>query len=51
MFHNSIFNVYVTFIKEIEIDVERQSTNFNGDFNRYKRCPNYDDIWFRIKGC
>ena len=51
MFHNSIFNVYVTFIKEIEIDIERQSTNFNGDFNRYKRCPNYDQIWFRIKGC
>lgn len=51
MFNNSIFNDYDSFRKEAELELEIQSTNFNGDLNRYKKCPHCGEIWFRIKGC
>lgn len=51
MFNNSIFNDYDNFRKEAELELEIQQTNFNGDMNRYKRCPHCGEIWFRIKGC
>jgi len=51
MFNNSIFNDYDSFRKEAELELEIQQTNFNGDMNRYKRCPHCGEIWFRIKGC
>lgn len=51
MFNNSIFNDYDSFRKKAELELEIQQTNYNGEMNRYKRCPHCGEIWFRIKGC
>ena len=51
MFNNSIFNDYDSFRKKVELELEIQQTNYNGEMNRYKRCPHCGEIWFRIKGC
>lgn len=40
MFNNEIFNEYNRFKQKVELELDMQTKNFNGEFNRYKKCPN-----------
>ena len=51
MFNNTIFNDYNEFKKKVELELDTGSKNFNGEFNKYKKCPNCGRIWFLLKGC
>lgn len=51
MFNNEIFNEYNRFKQKVELELDMQTKNFNGEFNRYKKCPNCRQIWFLLYGC
>ena len=51
MFDNHIFNEFNEFRKSIESQIEVKSSDYNGEYNRFKRCPYCGIIWFKIKGC
>jgi len=51
MFDNNIFNEFNEFRKQIESQLEIKSSNYNGEYNRFKKCPHCGLIWFKIKGC
>ena len=51
MFDNQIFNEFNEFRKSIESQIEVKSSNYNGEYNRFKKCPHCGLIWFKIKGC
>ena len=51
MFDNNIFNEFNEFRKQIESQIEIKSSNYNGEYNRFKKCPHCGIIWFKIKGC
>ena len=51
MFDNLIFNEFNEFRKKIESQIEIKSTNYNGEYNRFKKCPHCGTIWFKIKVC
>ena len=51
MFDNTIFNEFNEFRKQIEKTIEIRSSNYNGEYNRFKKCPHCGIIWFKIKGC
>ena len=51
MFDNNIFNEFNEFRKQIESQIEITSSNYNGEYNRFKKCPHCGLIWFKIKGC
>jgi hypothetical protein len=51
MFDNQIFNEFNEFRKSIESQIEVKSSNYNGEYNRFKKCPHCGIIWFKIKGC
>ena len=51
MFNNTIFNEYNEFKKKVELELDTETKNFNGEFNKYKRCPNCGKIWFLVVGC
>jgi hypothetical protein len=51
MFDNHIFNEFNEFRKSIESQIEVKSSNYNGEYNRFKKCPHCGIIWFKIKGC
>ena len=51
MFDNNIFNEFNDFRKQIETQIEIKSSNYNGEYNRFKKCIHYRVIWFKIKGC
>ena len=51
MFNNTIFNDYNEFKKKVELVLDTETKNFNGEFNKYKRCPNCGKIWFLVVGC
>ena len=51
MFNNTIFNSFNEFKRKVERELETETKNFNGEFNKYKRCPNCGKIWFLVKGC
>ena len=51
MFDNNIFNEFNEFRKQIESEIEIKSSNYNGEYNRFKKCPHCGVIWFKIKGC
>ena len=51
MFDNNIFNEFNEFTKQIESQIEITSSNYNGEYNRFKKCPHCGLIWFKIKGC
>lgn len=46
MFNNEIFNEYNGFKQKIELELDTQTKNFNGEFNKYKKCQNCGKIWF-----
>ena len=51
MFNNEVFNEFNEFRKIIESQIELKSSNYNGEFNRFKKCPHCGMIWFKIIGC
>ena len=51
MFNNEIFNEYNKFKQKVELELDMQTKNFNGEFNKYKKCPNCGRIWFLLYGC
>ncbi len=51
MFDNNIYNEFNEFRKQIESQIEVKSSNYNGEYNRFKKCPHCGIIWFKIKGC
>lgn len=51
MFNNEIFNEYNGFKQKVELELDMQTKNFNGEFNKYKKCPNCGQIWFLLYGC
>ena len=50
MFNNEIFNEYNGFKQKVELELDTQTKNFNGEFNKYKKCPNCGKIWFLLYG-
>ena len=50
MFNNIIFNEYNEFKKKVELELDTETKNFNGEYNKYKRCP-CGNIWFLVVGC
>jgi len=51
MFDNNIFNEFNEFRKSIESQIEIESTSYNKEYNRFKKCPHCGIIWFKIIGC
>ena len=51
MFDNKIFNEFDEFRKKIESQIEIKSSDYNGEYNRFKKCPHFGIIWFKIIGC
>ena len=51
MFNNAIFNDFDKFRQKVELELDTQTTNYNGEYNRYKQCTQCGLIWFRIVGC
>ena len=51
MFDNLIFNEFDNFRKLIEKQIEVKSSNYNGEYNRFKKCPHCGIIWFKVIGC
>ncbi len=48
MFNNIIFNEYNGFKKKVELQLDIQTKNLNGEYNRYKICQNCGKIWFLL---
>ena len=51
MFDNKIFNEFDDFRKKVENEIEVKLNNYNGEYNKFKKCPHCGQIWFKIKGC
>ena len=51
MFDNKIYNEFDEFRKIIENDLNIKLNNYNGEYNKFKKCPYCGTIWFKIKGC
>ena len=51
MFDNLLFNEFDLFRKQIESTIQISSTSYNGEFNRFKKCPHCGLIWFKVIGC
>ena len=50
MFNNEIFKEYNNFKRKVELELDMQTKNYNGEFVRYKKCPNCGKIWFLLYG-
>ena len=50
-FSNVIFNDYENIRKKVESQIEVKLNNYNGEYNKFKKCPHCGQIWFKIKGC
>lgn len=51
MLENGISNSFEDFRKKVEKSIDIKLNNYNGEFNRFKKCPHCGTIWFKIKGC
>ena len=50
-FTNKLRNEFEDFKNYIENKLEVKINNYNGEFNRFKRCPNCKQVWFKVVGC
>ena len=50
MFNNEIFNEYNKFKQKVELELDMQTKNFNGELIKYKKCPYCGTIWFLLLG-
>jgi len=51
LFDNKIYDKFQEFKKKVELKFEIKLNNYNGEFNKFKKCPHCGLIWFKIKGC
>ena len=51
IFNNIIFNKFNAFRIEVQNNIKIQSSNYNNEYNKFKKCPHCGQIWFKIKGC
>ena len=51
MFDNNLFNEFNEFRKLVESYITISSTTYNGEYNRFKKCPHCGLIWFKVIGC
>lgn len=51
MYNNLIYNDFNKFKKKVENLLEVKINNYNGEFNKFKKCPHCGIIWFKVKGC
>jgi GTPase SAR1 family protein len=50
-FSNKLYNEFIDFRKYVESKIEVKLNNFNGEFNKFKKCPHCGLIWFKVVGC
>ena len=50
-FDSMIYNKFEEFRKNVEKDIEIKINNYNGEYNKFKKCPHCGEIWFKIIGC
>ena len=48
---NKFYNDFEYFRKYIESKLEVKLNNYNGEYNKFKKCPNCGLIWFKVLGC
>ena len=48
---NEVSIIYENFRKKVEKSIEIKINNYNNEFYRFKKCPHYGTIWFKVKGC
>lgn len=51
LFTNIISHKFDEFRTKIEKELDIQLTTYNGEFNKFKKCPYCKLVWFKIKGC
>ena len=51
LFDNKIYDKFEEFKKKVESNMEIKINNYNGEFNKFKKCPHCGIIWFKVKGC
>lgn len=50
-FDGALQNKFEDFRKNVENDLEVKIASYNGDYNKFKKCPHCGEIWFKIIGC
>lgn len=50
-FDSMIYNKFEAFRKNVEKYIEIKINNYNGEYNKFKKCPHCGQIWFKIIGC
>ena len=48
---NNLYNDFIDFREYIETKLEVKLNNYNGEYNKFKKCPHCGLIWFKILGC
>ena len=48
---NKFYNDFTDFREYIESKLEVKLNNYNGEYNKFKKCPNCGLIWFKVLGC
>ncbi len=51
LFDNKIYEKFQEFKEKVEKQYEIKINNYNGEFNKFKKCPHCGLIWFKVKGC
>jgi len=51
LFDNKIYDKFQKFKVKAELKFEIKLNNYNGEFNKFKKCPHCGLILFKIKGC
>ncbi len=51
LFDNKIYDKFQEFKEKVEKQYEIKINNYNGEFNKFKKCPHCGLIWFKEKGC
>jgi hypothetical protein len=50
MLNNAIFAQFIRFKEKVEPELDTQTKDLNGEYIRYKKCPNCGIIWFLLCG-
>ncbi len=50
MLNNTIFDQFIRFKEKVEPELDTQTKDLNGEYIRYKKCPNCGIIWFLLCG-
>lgn len=51
LFDNKIYDKFQEFKNKVESQYEIKINNYNGEFNKFKKCPHCGLIWLKVKGC